>query len=484
MSTPRRSVHTLETTELSPYLMLLFVLLSTATLFDGFDAAMMTLAAPDVRATLGIDLEQWGYIFGFCRLGMIASFFFLLYADWIGRRALLMVTVVGFTVVTGLTALAQDKYQFAACQFFARLFLTAEYALAVIVIGEEFPTRLRGRAIAILTSLATLGVVVIAKVQPYVLLEDGAAGNWLHDFGQAGVTWLHAAFGMESDGEAWRALYFLGLAPLVLMLALRAGMRETRRFEAVKAKARDDGTQVSWRDHLRNARIPWQPRYRRRTAIVAVLWNCVHLVTAPAVAFWVIYAREELGFSAYRIGDILFWGYLAGAAGHFVAGWAIDRIGRKRTCAGFYILASLAIVGLFQTQSMVGQYVWHIATVFCFLAAGTATHIYASELFPTEIRATGYGWTTNLFGRITEVVTPLLVGAFVTTMGISWSVTVVAFGPILGALIVLRYAPETMGLTLEEIDEELSRTSSLVARSSPGSADRLFVARRRGTSSE
>ena len=61
-----------------------------------------------------------------------------------------------------LTALAQDKYQFTACQFFARLFLTAEYALAVIVIGEEFPARLRGRAIAILTSLATLGVVVIA----------------------------------------------------------------------------------------------------------------------------------------------------------------------------------------------------------------------------------------------------------------------------------------------------------------------------------
>jgi putative MFS transporter len=445
----------LEATELSPYLLLLFVLLSTATLFDGFDAAMMTLAAPDVRVTLGIDLEQWGYIFGFCRLGMIASFFFLLYADWIGRRRLLMITVVGFTLASGLTALAQDKYQFAACQFFARLFLTAEYALAVIVVGEEFPARLRGRAIAVLTSLATLGVVVIAKVQPYVLLEEGAPGNWLHDFGQAGVEWLHGIFGMRSDGQGWRALYFLGLPPLLLMLALRFGMRETRRFEAVRS--RSAGAAVDWRRHLRNARIPWQHPYRRRTLIVVVLWNCVHLVTAPAVAFWVIYAREELGFTAHRIGDILFWGYLAGATGHVVAGWAIDRVGRKWTCAGFYILASFAIVGLFQTQSMVGQYVWHIITVFCFLAAGTATHVYASELFPTEIRATGYGWTTNLFGRVTEVVTPLLVGAFVMTLGISWSVTLVAFGPIIGALIVLRYAPETMGLTLEEIEVELAK---------------------------
>jgi putative MFS transporter len=475
--------HDLEATQLSPYLILLFVLLSTATLFDGFDSAMMTLAAPDVRASLDIDLEEWGYLFGLCRLGMIASFFFLLFADWIGRRALMMITVVGFAVATGLTALAQDKFQFAACQFFARLFLTAEYALAVIVIGEEYPARWRGRAIAILTSLATLGVVFIAKVQPYVLLDEGAPGNWLHDAGQIGVTWLHAMFGMESDGEGWRVLYFLGVAPLVLILALRFLMRETRRFEAIKASARER-TPVGWRQHLRNARIPWQPRYRQRTAIVALLWNCVHLVTAPAIAFWVIYAREELGFSPHLIGDILFWGYLAGATGHFVAGWMIDRVGRKWTCAGFYILASFAIVGLFQTETMFGQYAWHIATVFCFLAAGTATHVYASELFPTEIRATGYGWTTNLFGRLTEVITPLLVGAFVVTLGISWSVTIVAFGPIIGALIVLRYAPETRGMTLEEIDERLSRGSSLESRRSRHAAARVMPAKATSTSSD
>ena len=95
-------------------------------------------------------------------------------------------------------------------------------------------------------------------------------------------------------------------------------------------------------------------------------------------------------------------------------------------------------------------------TVFCFGAANTATHIYATELFPTEIRATGYAWTTNLIGRVTEVVTPTLIGILILWLGISWSMAVVSIGPILGALLVLRYAPETAGLTLEQIQENLS----------------------------
>jgi putative MFS transporter len=446
----------LEASRLSPYHGFLFVLLSTATLFEGFDASMMGFAAPDVRASLDISRSEWGTVFSITRLGMVASFFFLLFADRFGRRNLMMLTVLGFALCTGLTTLAQNKVEFIVYQTLARLFLTAEYALAIIMVGEEFPARLRGRAIAILTSLATVGVVVMAKVQPYVLLEEGAPGNWLHDGGVAAVVWVQQLFGQPVDGADWRAIYLLGLAPLVLVFGLRFGMRETRRFEASKAAQRTrSGWRQELREHLLNATTPFRGRYRRRTAIVTLLWNCVHLVTAPAVAYWVIYAREDLDFTPSVVGNIIFWAYVMGIAGNFVAGFLIDRLGRKWTCSGFYILAAIAIVGLFQTQTMVGQYLWHMATVFCFASAITATHVYASELFPTEIRATGYGWTTNLFGRATEVFAPAVIGLFIPVLGISWAVSLVAFGPIAGALLVLWYAPETKGLTLEEIQLQL-----------------------------
>jgi hypothetical protein len=60
----RGSSPALEATRVDGYLIFLFALLSTATLFDGFDAAMFSFAAPDVRAALDISREQWGYISG------------------------------------------------------------------------------------------------------------------------------------------------------------------------------------------------------------------------------------------------------------------------------------------------------------------------------------------------------------------------------------------------------------------------------------
>jgi MFS family permease len=95
------------------------------------------------------------------------------------------------------------------------------------------------------------------------------------------------------------------------------------------------------------------------------------------------------------------------------------------------------------------------ASIFCFLGANSSTSTFASELFPTEIRATGYSWTTNLFGRVTEIVTPFAIGWLADRVGIPWAVGVMAIGPVIGGIIVWRYAPETRGKTLEQISDEL-----------------------------
>ena len=453
---PLAPVSNLEAERVTPYLGFLFLLLSTATLFDGFDAAMLGFAAPDVQATLGISTSQWGAVATLTRLGVLASFLFLFFADRVGRRWVVMGTIVGFTLANFATAFVTTTMQFVLCQFVARLFLTAELSLAIIMVGEEFPTRLRGRAIAVLTSLATVGVMLMAKVQPYVLLSQGAESNAVHDLGRGIVSLTQTALGIVPDGAAWRSLYALGVLPLAVILFLRLGMRETRRFAATRATAAR-AAKRTWGELFTEAVTPWHKQYRRRTATVALLWNCVYLVTGPSTVFYVIYARQTLHLTPYQVGDIVFWGYFGGVAGNFLGGWLIDRIGRKYTCAGAYTLGAVSIYMLYHVSALPAQYVWMILTVFSFAGGYSATHVYASELFPTEIRATGYGWTSNLAGRLTEVGVPLVIGLLIAPLGgIPAAIALVSLGPVFGALLVLRYAPETRGLTLEQIQQRLN----------------------------
>ncbi len=440
------------------YHVVLLALLGIATLYEGFDASMLTLASVDVRATLHIRLDEWGTLYAVTRAGVIASFFFLMCADRFGRRTLFLITVAGFAIASGATAFVQSKVEFTLWQTLARLFLTAQYGLAVIIASEELPAGLRGTGITILTAFATIGTVSMAKASPYFLLVGDATGNPAHDFAMhcvaIGSRWL----GVEYDGAHWRGLYLIGVVPLLLLPVLALGVRETQRFRQIALGRAVASLLGTMKAQFKEARRLIEPRYRPRFLIVALLWNCVNLVIAPAVAFWAIYAREDVGMTPAQVGNIVMWAYIAGAFGHLLAGQLVDRVGRKITCAGFYSIAAVAIVGLFHTHTVGGQYFWHIATVFFFNCAIGATHVYASELFPTELRATGYGWTTNLFGRVTEVAIPVLIGALIPIMGISWGITWVAIGPIIGALLVMKYALETRGLTLEEVQTKLDGT--------------------------
>ena len=453
----------------SRYHFVLLALLGIATLYDGFDSSMLTLASVDVCKSLGISTSEWGTLYMWTRAGIVGSFFFLMCADRFGRKPLLLLTVAGFAISSGATAFVETKFEFVLCQTIARLFLTAQYGLAIIMAGEELPASLRARGITVLTGLATVGTLTMAKVQPFFLLVDKPnapppEGNWAHDGALLAAAEIARWLDLPFDGAHWRGLYLIGALPLLVVPLLAFGVRETRRYSEVAATRGAASLAQVFAAQFREAGRLFSPRYRRRFSIVSLLWNCVYLVIAPSVAFWALYARNEVGMTPAQVGDVVFWAYLAGTVGHLLSGQLVDRVGRKPTCAVFFALGAVAIVMLFQTKTTAGQYFWHISTVFLLNAAIGATHVYASELFPTALRATGYGWTTNLFGRITEVAIPGVISLMLAAgYTISWSIAMVGIGPILGALLIAKFAPETRGLTLEEIQTKLDAESSAAA---------------------
>lgn len=415
---------------MSRYLWALMAMVVSATVFDSFNIAVLSTVAPIIQNLHGLNNTQWGLVNLVIRLGALASFFILMLADRFGRRPLIITTILGYAVFTGLTGFADGIGVFTLWQFCARIFLAAQFALALIIIGEEFPTRWRSFGISSLGGVGALGTIIAFMAARRVLT--------IYD---------------------WRVMFWLGSVPVLLVVVFRLGMRETRRFELLQ---RNGSGRSSWREQFAGFRVPFQRRYRTRSLLVTLIWNCNFLVTSPAVTFWTIHAARDLGYGPQQYGAVVAAGYLFGfLCGAPAAGFLMNHYGRRPTCAFYYLAAAVAIFTLFRVNSanLLLQITLMSATIFCFLGAGAVTNTYATELFPTEIRATGYSWTTNLFGRVTEILSPLAIGWLADRIGIPWAVGVMSVGPIIGGLVVLRYAPETRGKTLEEISDELDSAS-------------------------
>jgi len=411
--------------QLGRYVWVLLGLLMSVTIFEGYDVTIFHLCTPDIARNFHLDDRAVGLMASIVRFGGMMAFVVVMLADRIGRRPVVSATVLFYALFTLFTALSRGLWTFTVFQSSAQVFLSAEFAVATIMISEEFPADSRGRGVAILNMVGLFGVV---------------AGGEL--------------YGIVADSRwGWRGMYFIGILPLLLVAFLRRNIRETARFEAVSrerdASAASEGGIAP---AIRQAIAPIRGPYRDRVLLVALLWNCVGLVSASAVTFFSLYAKRDHHWSSRQIGNAIVIAYVIGAFGNLVAGWMLDRIGRKLTTALAYVTGAVSMLALFQTQSHASMLVALIVNVFAFQGARTATATYSAELFPTEIRSTSYSLTVQLLGQVAGLLAPFTIGALSKSLGgLGNAVAAVCFGPVVGALLVWRFAPETRGLTLEEL---------------------------------
>ena len=117
-------------------------LLTAVEVFDNFDIGLLLLALGQIQESLGIAESDVGWMTGVIRLGVLPALGVTLLADRVGRRKLLLFTVLGLTLCTFLTAFVQTATQFIVVQFLVRTFAYSETALAVVVLTEELSERI------------------------------------------------------------------------------------------------------------------------------------------------------------------------------------------------------------------------------------------------------------------------------------------------------------------------------------------------------
>ena len=404
------------------YLRLLLWLLVSAAFFEGYDASILGLLLPDIQSSFHVSEAVLGITRIPIELGLFAAFFVARLSDRVGRRPMLLWSVVGYTVFTALTALSWDIWSFAFFQFASRIFLGAEYAVGVTMIVEEFPAARRGRALGTLLTFAALGTIVVG-----VLL---------------GV-------GLQNGPLEWRAFYLVGLLPLLVLSLYRRRIKETRRFLEAKAGRAEVDPHPSLLE-------PWRPRYRRNLVLVGLMHMLRSIPLFGSTAWWAYYAERERGFSTGKVAVYIICAYGLGCAGYYVCGRAMERYGRRPTAMVYFAGGITFSIVVFQTSSTLWSFVGLLLAVFFGLGIGPVMGAFATELFPTEIRGQAAAWTRNVFDIAGYVFGPALVGILGDhTTGaignIGDTVTVLMIIQIPALYLVWRYMPETKGRELEEI---------------------------------
>jgi putative MFS transporter len=414
------------TTRDAGYRRRLLVLLSSATFFEGYDTFVLAFALALVLGDLGGSEADAGWIRAVTSLGAVLAFLLAGQADRIGRKRLLLVTVLGYTVMTALTAISPGLLWLTAAQFGAQVFLGAEWAVAITIVVEEFPREHRGKALGIVASMNTLGGILVG---------------------------LLAFIGIQNLAPGWRSFFFVGLIPLGVIAYGRRSMLETERYEAVRADDRSA--------HLDHTSIwePWKPAYRTTVLAVGLVTFFRYFVISAGAFWWAYYAQQEIGMSVATSGLYLAAAGFAGASGFLVAGRLMDRFGRKPIFEVYMAGALVFGVVTFQTLDTGVELGALCLTIFFGLGSVSVTSAFATEPFPTYVRSRAAAWCRNAFEILGGVFGALVVGILgdhvtgvVGSIGDAMTLVTIAMLP--PAMVVAwRFVPETNAEDMIAMDE-------------------------------
>jgi MFS family permease len=396
--------------------------IALAFLFESYDQAMLTAALKQIAESFAVQESDLGGLLGWVYLGAVPAFFLVPFADRLGRRRVFLGSLVGLSAATFATAFAPGVSSFVALQMLSRTFMVTCSATAFVIIAEEFPAAHRGWGIGILGALGALGyglgllLFAAIEVLPY----------------------------------GWRAMYVVGIVPVLLLPHFRRRVPETGRFERQRRAGgwADGGWWQGW----------WRPlwslarRHPGRTLAVAGIGSLASAGHAVGFSFAAYFVQAEHGWAPVEYTGMAIVAGAAGIIGHPWSGRMADRNGRR--VVGFAVLGGFPLLTLafYHGPEWALPLVW-IPLVFTLTGGSTIMRAIAAELFPTSYRGTSSGWL-QLFEAVGRV-TGLFVLAWVTPDGSSNvpMIGVVVFSSLVAGFLVL-VVPETGRRELEEISGE------------------------------
>ena len=393
-----------------------FDIMDTA-LFNFAKVPMMTEMLGSVRYKVeGPRIEgliQTWFLVGWAIGGLV----FGLLADRWGRTRTLMVTILMYCTLTGLTAFCHTPEQVIVARFLTALGIGGEWAAGAALVAESIPDDLRGAAAALLQSAAAFGPVFAS------LANLSLASN------------------------SWRALFLVGVLPAGICVYIRRRVHEPNRSSR-------EGALVGPFAMLSEL---FSTPVLRRNVIVAMVLGIVGVTGAGVAPFWIPNLVKEVSVGLpealvrIRTSNATMVLHIGTLLGVFAFPLLAAKIGRKPAFAIFFVgsplMTTLALYGGADYLRLL--LLMPLATFFS-IGVSAGFVLYFPELFPSRLRATGSGLAYNV-GRIFSAPIPWLRGMLMGVLnGSVVTGVLIASAIYLFGLVVIPWAPETRGRPLPD----------------------------------
>lgn len=384
---------------------------------DAFDAQVFSFVIPTLLAIWGISKGQAGLLaastlvisaFGGWGAGAIS--------DRIGRVRVLQVTIVWYALFTFLSGFAQNFEQLFICRALQGFGFGGEWSAGAVLIGEVIRDRYRGRAVGFVQS------------------------GWAIGWGAAALIYTFL-FTMVPEALAWRIMFWLGLAPALLVIWIRRNVQESDIY-----KSRHPNSPI-----ISQVFSVLKPPYLTLTLRVSMMIAGAQAGIYTISTWLPTYLKTVRGLSVENTGSFLLLHIFCALLGYIWGSYMADSVGRKWTFviaaigSAFlillYMLAPLSNTAVFLLGGPLGFVVYSM-----FAPMGS----YLTELYPTQVRGCGQGFCYNA-GRAAGALFPALTGFLSERLGLGAAIAVfgvAAYGVMLLALLML---PETVGRPLDTI---------------------------------
>ena len=384
-------------------------------MLDGMDVMIYSFVLPSLIAIWHLGKGQAGLLgTSALVLSSVGGWIAGMAADRFGRVRVLQLTIVWFALFTFLSGFAQNFGQLFVIRGLQGLGFGGEWAVGSVLIGEVIRARFRGRA--------------VGTVQ----------AGWAIGWGMAaGFYTLFAT--MLPPGMAWRAMFWVGIAPAGLVVYVRRHVQESVVYSRSRSTM-DVGSAAEFLGIFSPAML--------RTTLLASLVALGAQGGYYAINTWLPLYLNARGLSVMHTGGYLMVVIAGSFAGYLTSAALADRMGRKGTLVLFAACSAVTVL-LYMVVPLSDAATLALGFPLGFFPSGSFSPMGAffTELFPTSLRGSGQGFSYNL-GRGAGAFFPAMVGFFSIHAQLGASIAIFSVSAYLLMVVSVLLLPETRGAEL------------------------------------